>query len=74
MSPEDENFVERLREQYTAPPMTGADVTRFDAQLAARRRKRAQFTWIGGLAAAAVALPPPMTPRRSRRSFRGPRP
>jgi len=56
MSPEDENFVERLREQYTAPPMTGADVTRFDAQLAARRRKRAQFTWIGGLAAAATAL------------------
>ncbi len=56
MSPEDEKFVEQLREQYTAPPMTGADVTRFDAQLAARRRKRVQSAWLGGLAAAATAL------------------
>ncbi len=56
MSPEDEHLVKTLRDEYTAPPMTGADVTRFDAQLTARRRKRAQVTWVGGFAAAAAAV------------------
>jgi len=56
MSPEDQTFVDQLREQYQAPAMTGADITRFDARLAARRRKRVQFAWLGGLATAAVAL------------------
>lgn len=56
MSPEDKQFVETLREQYAPPPMNGADVTRFDTQLAAKRRQRVQRTWVGGLATAAAAI------------------
>lgn len=76
MSPEDERFVEQLRQGYAPPEMTAADRTRFDARLQARiaARDHRQRWMIGGglltaVAAAAMAVfwvgapvdPPPST-------------
>jgi hypothetical protein len=56
MTPEEERFVERLEAEFRPPPMSGADVTRFDAQLASRRVRRARFVWLGATAAMAAAV------------------
>jgi hypothetical protein len=56
MTPDEERFVERLEAGYRPPPMSGADVTRFDARLASRRRRRPRFVWLGAAAAMAAAV------------------
>ena len=60
LSPEEERFVEQLREQYVPGPMTPARRAAFDESLRARtgRRERRTPTW----APMAAGKPYPMVP------------